>query len=169
MLVSTNLEAQTIDEHYGDQKDGEDDRNIIPLKRTWGPNEETSLPSKRRNTAGPSPKPFLAVYSSITGVPSDIVSADDDIVMEGPIYVPNPTGVKRRRVSAATKFNKRSMHTLDMQGQATADAAALALSTQKERNEHSYHKTSVACGKHSLNIITEAVYLQYMNFVDLQK
>jgi hypothetical protein len=167
MSVSTNLEAQTNGEPYGDHKDEEDSRKIIPLKRTWGPNEENSLPSKRRNTTGPSPEPFRAVNSSIKSVPSDIVSVDEDIDMEDSFYVPKPTGVKPRGASAAGKSIKRSMHTPDMRGQATADAAALALSAQKRRNKLGYHKSSVACGKHSLNILAESRLSSIYKFVDL--
>jgi hypothetical protein len=152
MSVSTNLAAQTNGEPYGDQKDGEDSCSTIPLKRTWGPDEETDLPSKRRNTTGAIPEPFPAVYSSITGVPNDIVSVDKDIDMEGTSNVPKPMGVKRREVSATYKSINTSVHTPNVRGQATADAAPLALSAEKRRNKLGYHKTSVACGKHSLDI-----------------
>lgn len=42
---------------------------------------------------------------------------------------------------------KRSMSTPNVRGQATAEAAALALSAEKRRNKLGYHRTSVACGK----------------------
>ncbi|KAE8447449.1 hypothetical protein EG329_010722 [Mollisiaceae sp. DMI_Dod_QoI] len=51
----------------------------------------------------------------------------------------NPAGSKAAKV-------KRSMSTPNVRGQATADAAALALSAEKRRNKLGYHRTSVACG-----------------------
>jgi hypothetical protein len=42
---------------------------------------------------------------------------------------------------------KRSMSTPNVRGQASAEAAALALSADKRRNKLGYHRTSVACGK----------------------
>lgn len=51
----------------------------------------------------------------------------------------NPGGSKAAKV-------KRSMSTPNVRGQATADAAALALSAEKRRNKLGYHRTSVACG-----------------------
>ncbi|TVY83982.1 hypothetical protein LSUE1_G001342 [Lachnellula suecica] len=47
--------------------------------------------------------------------------------------------------SKSTKI-KRSMSTPNVRGQASADAAALALSADKRRNKLGYHRTSVACG-----------------------
>lgn len=53
----------------------------------------------------------------------------------------NPTlGSKAAKV-------KRSMSTPNVRGQATAEAAALALSAEKRRNKLGYHRTSVACGE----------------------
>ena len=42
---------------------------------------------------------------------------------------------------------KRATSTPNVRGQASADAAALALSAEKRRNKLGYHRTSVACGK----------------------
>lgn len=53
------------------------------------------------------------------------------------------------QVAAGSKSSKikRSMSTPNVRGQATADAAALALSAEKRRNKLGYHRTSVACGE----------------------
>ena len=51
-----------------------------------------------------------------------------------------PPGTKAAKV-------KRSMSTPNVRGQASADAAALALSAEKRRNKLGYHRTSVACGE----------------------
>lgn len=52
--------------------------------------------------------------------------------------------------SAAAKAAKvkRSISTPNVRGQASADAAALALSAEKKRNKLGYHRTSVACGEY---------------------
>jgi hypothetical protein len=62
---------------------------------------------------------------------------------------PTPTGGKNPGPSAAPKAAKikRSMSTPNVRGQATAEAAALALSADKRRNKLGYHRTSVACGE----------------------
>lgn len=62
---------------------------------------------------------------------------------------PTPTSIQNLGSSNAAKSAKikRSMSTPNVRGQATADAAALALSADKRRNKLGYHRTSVACGK----------------------
>ena len=57
--------------------------------------------------------------------------------------------LKNRGSAAASKSAKikRSMSTPNVRGQASADAAALALSAEKRRNKLGYHRTSVACGE----------------------
>jgi hypothetical protein len=61
--------------------------------------------------------------------------------------------LKNKIVSVANKSAKirKSMSTPNVRGQATADAAALALSAEKRRNKLGYHRTSVACGKNLLD------------------
>ncbi|CAG8956092.1 hypothetical protein HYFRA_00011876 [Hymenoscyphus fraxineus] len=61
---------------------------------------------------------------------------------------PALTNVQRLGFSNSSKLAKikRSMSTPNVRGQATADAAALALSADKRRNKLGYHRTSVACG-----------------------
>jgi hypothetical protein len=63
---------------------------------------------------------------------------------------PSSPGGKSRGTSSGSKSAKikRSMSTPNVRGQATADAAALALSADKRRNKLGYHRTSVACGEH---------------------
>ena len=58
-----------------------------------------------------------------------------------------PSSLGSKSSSKASKI-KRSMSTPNVRGQATADAAALALSAEKRRNKLGYHRTSVACGEH---------------------
>lgn len=60
--------------------------------------------------------------------------------------------LKSKTASGANKSAKirKSMSTPNVRGQASADAAALALSAEKRRNKLGYHRTSVACGKISL-------------------
>jgi hypothetical protein len=62
---------------------------------------------------------------------------------------PDSPAIRNRGVTGATKSAKikRSMSTPNVRGQATADAAALALSAEKRRNKLGYHRTSVACGE----------------------
>lgn len=62
---------------------------------------------------------------------------------------PDSPSMKNRGNAAASKSAKikRSMSTPNVRGQASADAAALALSAEKRRNKLGYHRTSVACGK----------------------
>jgi hypothetical protein len=66
---------------------------------------------------------------------------------------PASPGIKNAGISASSKSSKvkRSMSTPNVRGQATAEAAALALSADKRRNKLGYHRTSVACGEHPLN------------------
>ncbi|KAH9218975.1 hypothetical protein DL95DRAFT_487244 [Leptodontidium sp. 2 PMI_412] len=61
---------------------------------------------------------------------------------------PDSPSMKNRGNAAASKSAKikRSMSTPNVRGQASADAAALALSAEKRRNKLGYHRTSVACG-----------------------
>ncbi|TVY55191.1 hypothetical protein LCER1_G003900 [Lachnellula cervina] len=61
---------------------------------------------------------------------------------------PASPGIQNRGTSATSKSSKikRSMSTPNVRGQATAEAAALALSADKRRNKLGYHRTSVACG-----------------------
>jgi hypothetical protein len=63
---------------------------------------------------------------------------------------PTSPSVKKQSGSAISKSAKikRSMSTPNVRGQATAEAAALAMSADKRRNKLGYHRTSVACGKH---------------------
>ena len=63
---------------------------------------------------------------------------------------PASPGIKNTGTSAPSKSSKikRSMSTPNVRGQATAEAAALALSADKRRNKLGYHRTSVACGEH---------------------
>lgn len=56
------------------------------------------------------------------------------------------TSLGSKSGSKASKI-KRSISTPNVRGQATADAAALALSAEKRRNKLGYHRTSVACGE----------------------
>jgi hypothetical protein len=62
---------------------------------------------------------------------------------------PSSPSLKNRGPTAGSKAAKikRSMSTPNVRGQASADAAALALSAEKRRNKLGYHRTSVACGK----------------------
>lgn len=62
---------------------------------------------------------------------------------------PASPGIQNRGTSATSKSSKikRSMSTPNVRGQATAEAAALALSADKRRNKLGYHRTSVACGE----------------------
>lgn len=63
----------------------------------------------------------------------------------------SPAATKHRTSSMASSKSskmKRSISTPNVRGQATADAAALALSAEKRRNKLGYHRTSVACGEH---------------------
>ena len=57
--------------------------------------------------------------------------------------------LKKQPSSASSKSTKirKSMSTPNVRGQASAEAAALALSADKRRNKLGYHRTSVACGK----------------------
>ena len=63
---------------------------------------------------------------------------------------PSSPAVRSRGTPGVAKSAKikRSMSTPNVRGQASADAAALALSAEKRRNKLGYHRTSVACGKH---------------------
>jgi hypothetical protein len=56
--------------------------------------------------------------------------------------------VRNRGTVMASKSGKvkRSLSTPNVRGQASSDAAALALSAEKRRNKLGYHRTSVACG-----------------------
>jgi len=54
---------------------------------------------------------------------------------------------KNRAMTAKPAKIKRSTSTPNVRGQASADAAALALSAEKRRNKLGYHRTSVACGE----------------------
>jgi hypothetical protein len=56
------------------------------------------------------------------------------------------------------------MSTPNVRGQASADAAALALSADKRRNKLGYHRTSVACGKNPTDKIEK-----YLNCLSLEK
>jgi hypothetical protein len=69
--------------------------------------------------------------------------------------------LKNRGTSAGSKSAKikRSMSTPNVRGQASADAAALALSAEKRRNKLGYHRTSVACGKNEFHFITSKCLL----------
>lgn len=60
----------------------------------------------------------------------------------------SPT-LKNKTAAGLNKSAKirKSMSTPNVRGQASADAAALALSAEKRRNKLGYHRTSVACGK----------------------
>lgn len=62
---------------------------------------------------------------------------------------PLPSLIKNRGNSISSKSAKvkRSLSTPNVRGQATADAAAIALSAEKRRNKLGYHRTSVACGE----------------------
>lgn len=59
---------------------------------------------------------------------------------------PSSPSMKNRGAATKSAKIKRSMSTPNVRGQATADAAALALSAEKRRNKLGYHRTSVACG-----------------------
>jgi hypothetical protein len=65
------------------------------------------------------------------------------------IIKPSSPAIRSKGVAGASKSVKikRSMSTPNVRGQATADAAALALSAEKRRNKLGYHRTSVACGE----------------------
>jgi hypothetical protein len=66
---------------------------------------------------------------------------------------PSSPAIRNRGAGGASKSAKikRSMSTPNVRGQATADAAALALSAEKRRNKLGYHRTSVACGEQRLD------------------
>lgn len=80
---------------------------------------------------------------------------------QGPPVSP---GIKTQGTSAPSKSAKikRSMSTPNVRGQASADAAALALSADKRRNKLGYHRTSVACGKNPADKIEK-----YLNGLSL--
>ncbi|TAQ84847.1 hypothetical protein B7494_g6839 [Chlorociboria aeruginascens] len=61
---------------------------------------------------------------------------------------PQSPSMKSRGSASGSKSGKikRSTSSPNVSGQATADAAALALSAEKRRNKLGYHRTSVACG-----------------------
>ncbi|KAL3424830.1 hypothetical protein PVAG01_04111 [Phlyctema vagabunda] len=62
---------------------------------------------------------------------------------------PSPTTSKHRTGSVTSKSAKikRALSTPNVRGQASADAAALAMSSaEKRRNKLGYHRTSMACG-----------------------
>jgi hypothetical protein len=69
---------------------------------------------------------------------------------------PSSPSSKNRGTSAGSKSAKikRSMSTPNVRGQASADAAALALSAEKRRNKLGYHRTSVACGKNEFHFMS---------------
>ncbi len=70
---------------------------------------------------------------------------------QSPVHIKPESPVLNNRTSAAASKSakiKRSMSTPNVRGQASADAAALALSAEKRRNKLGYHRTSVACGKY---------------------
>lgn len=68
----------------------------------------------------------------------------------GQVKAESPS-TRNRGVGVASKSAKikRSMSTPNVRGQASSDAAALAISAEKRRNKLGYHRTSVACGEHS--------------------
>jgi len=68
---------------------------------------------------------------------------------------PNSPSLKKQGSSTGSKSAKikRSMSTPNVRGQATAEAAALALSADKRRNKLGYHRTSVACGEYLLSCL----------------
>ncbi|CZR54791.1 uncharacterized protein PAC_04675 [Phialocephala subalpina] len=97
MSVSMNLIAETNNEHHSDQIYGGNGGCIIPSKRTWDPNDDTGPSTKRQNTAKSSPETYHPRFSSITGVPTDIVLADEDIEIEDTSHVPELTSTSGRR------------------------------------------------------------------------
>jgi hypothetical protein len=88
IAASMNPEPQKKDEHHRDHKDAGDGGSIIPSKRTWDPNDDIGPPAKRRNTAKSRVETQRPVYSSVTGLPTNIFSSDEDIETEDASYVP---------------------------------------------------------------------------------
>ena len=73
---------------------------------------------------------------------------EDTSQTNSPALENEPSPVPKNRGMAARPAKiKRSSSTPNVRGQASADAAALALSAEKRRNKLGYHRTSVACGK----------------------
>ncbi len=97
--------------------------------------------------------PTSALESSTTMIPSFHHPPDHAQPPSPALTKPSSPGLKNRGGSAPSKAAKikRSMSTPNVRGQATADAAALALSAEKRRNKLGYHRTSVACGKYKFN------------------
>ena len=65
----------------------------------------------------------------------------------GPNQDPSTSRNKGGPLMVKTAKIKRSISTPNVRGQASADAAAMAISAEKRRNKLGYHRTSVACGK----------------------
>lgn len=115
------------------------------------PNSFTSTGSEARPTSMAYQYPL-----AITGLDSpDIIPSFHhplDRAQTGSASQEGPASPESKSLgnSAASKSAKikRSMSTPNVRGQATAEAAALALSADKRRNKLGYHRTSVACGKH---------------------
>jgi hypothetical protein len=99
------------------------------------------------------PLPSLGMDSPSTMVPS-LHSLPRDQSQPSPPVLTKATSPLSRSNSAPSKAAKikRSISTPSVRGQVTADAAALALSAEKKRNKLGYHRTSVACGEHWLDL-----------------
>ncbi|KAI9053602.1 hypothetical protein LZ554_002556 [Drepanopeziza brunnea f. sp. 'monogermtubi'] len=89
----------------------------------------------------------LPLESSSNLIPGYHHSSLNHVQPPSPAQIKSP-GINGRGVAPAFESAKvkRSMSTPNIQGQASADAAALALSAEKRRNKLGYHRTSVACG-----------------------
>jgi hypothetical protein len=97
------------------------------------------------------PLPTSGLDSSSSMIPSYHHPPLDHPQPDSPAQAkPTSPSLKKQPSSASSKSAKikRSMSTPNVRGQATAEAAALALSADKRRNKLGYHRTSVACGKH---------------------
>lgn len=123
-----------------------------------------SDPSVDFSTTGPDVGPASMAYqyplpSSGMDSPSNMIPSLDHLPLEeepaSPPALAKPASPTNRPNSAPSKAAKvkRSISTPNVRGQATADAAALALSAEKKRNKLGYHRTSVACGEYWLGFV----------------
>jgi hypothetical protein len=95
------------------------------------------------------PLPVSGLESSSNIIPSFPHPALDHAQSSSPSQAKITSPNLKNPPSAGSKSTKvkKSMSTPNVRGQASADAAALALSAEKRRNKLGYHRTSVACGE----------------------
>lgn len=93
--------------------------------------------------------------SSLASTYHQSIADHEQIGSSREIRSPSPGKSRGNTPGSKAAKIKRSMSTPNVRGQASADAAAMALSADKRRNKLGYHRTSVACGKSRTTIVPE--------------